>query len=319
MAKTFSIPLMEADAGNSDALIMSTGKTVTLREHPYTTDLYTLAETSTPGVYAGEVEDKIVRMYVNGVYKESYGTFRTYGDLATILADYLKKVSDVWELGNKALNAPLDPTAGTHVGDRDYNDARYLLLSNYVNTLPAKTLIVSDQLTAVTGKIYNTPQAAIDYAASLVPNSSNFWKIYIFPHANSDTGYTGGITAQPNIKLIGMGLVKISGAVSGLSLYTHFENIMFQHSGNLTLNNSAVFKNCVARLTGTSSITLTIDTIYAINIGLLKSHDNHSIVSSGNNQITGFSNKEIAFADTDKAYIDYLPGLSNFDLCASSE
>ena len=311
---------MEVDAGNGNALIMSTGKTVTFREDPYTNTLYTLAETSTPGVYAGEVEDKIVRLYVNGVYKEAYGTFRTYGDLATILAAYMKQdIDGHWDGQSKRLHDISDPVSGIDVGDRDYNDARYLLLSNYVNTLPAKTLIVSDRLTAVTGKIYNTPQAAVDYATSLVPNASNFWKIYIFPHANSDTGYTGGLTAQQNIKLIGMGLVKISGAVSGLSQYTHFENIQFQHSGNLTLNNSAVFKNCVARLTGSSVITLTIDTIFAINMGLLKSHDNHSIVSSGNNQITGFSNKEIAFADTDKAYIDYLPGLSNFDVCSSGE
>lgn len=315
MAKTFSIPLMEADAGNGNALIMSTGKTVTLRENPYTTDLYTLAETSTPGVYAGEVEDKIVRMYVNGVYKESYGTFRTYGDLATILADYLKKVSDVWELGNKALNAPLDPTAGTHVGDRDYNDARYLLLSNYVNTLPAKTLIVSDQLTAVTGKIYNTPQAAVDYADSQNPYQANFWKIYIYPHANSSAGYAGNLTFQPNIKLIGKGLVKLSGSMSGFSQYTHFQNIMFQHSGNLTLNNSAVFWNCVARLTGSSSAALTIDTIRAVNLGLLKTHANHSIVSGGNNNVTGFVNIEFALAETDKGSLMYLPGITDFDEC----
>lgn len=315
MGKSFSIPLFFVDT--DDTVKMLTGKTVTLRESPdFSSTLYTLAETSSPGVYKNDnVEDKIVRLYVDGVYKESYGTFRTYGDLAGILADYLKKVSDVWELGNKALNAPLDPTAGTHVGDRDYNDARYLLLSDVVNFLPGKTLIVSDQLTAKDGKIYNTPQAAINYAQSQSPYQSNFWKIYIYPHANSDTGYSGDLTFQPNIKLIGMGMVKVSGALSGFSQYTHFENIMFQHSGNLTLSGSANFRNCVARLTGSSSVSITIDTINAIGLGLLKSHGNHTIVSNGNNSVTGYSNFEIAYADTDKCYIDFLPGISNFDAC----
>ena len=34
------------------------------------------------------------------------------------------------DLGNQTLLAPLDPTLGTHVGDRDYNDARYALASH---------------------------------------------------------------------------------------------------------------------------------------------------------------------------------------------
>ncbi len=320
MAKTFSIPLMEVDAGNGNALIMSTGKTVTLRENPYTTTLYTLAETATPGVYAGEVEDKIVRLYVNGVYKESYGTFRTYGDLATILAAYLKQdIDGNWDGQSKRLHSISDPVSGIDVGDRDFNDARYLLLSNYVSTLPAKTLIVSDQLTAVTGKIYNTPQAAIDYANSQLPNEPNFWKIYIYPNANSRTGYSGNVVMQSNIKLIGVGLAKISGALSGLSQYTHFQNIMFQHSGNLTLSGSATFRDCVARLTGSSVATITIDTIKAVGLGLLKTHANHTIVSNGNNNITGFTNLEFEKQSTDKVYLDFLPGIDDFDLCASAE
>lgn len=36
-------------------------------------------------------------------------------------------------MGNFTLSGPLDPTAGTHVGDRDYNDARYGLLYNGSN------------------------------------------------------------------------------------------------------------------------------------------------------------------------------------------
>jgi hypothetical protein len=38
-------------------------------------------------------------------------------------------------LGNNTLSGPLDPTVGTHVGDRDYNDARYLRISNNLSDL----------------------------------------------------------------------------------------------------------------------------------------------------------------------------------------
>lgn len=42
--------------------------------------------------------------------------------------DELQMVSDL-DMGGYVLRAPSDPTLGTHVGDRDYNDARYLLLA----------------------------------------------------------------------------------------------------------------------------------------------------------------------------------------------
>lgn len=317
MAKHFSIPLFYVDTDDDDAIKMLTGKTVTLREAPYTTTLYTLIESvTTPGNYGADVDDKIVRLYVDGAYKEDYGTFRTYGDLDVLLSKCLQSDGEGhWGLGDKRLHHVADPVSDIDVGDRGYNDARYVLATNLVNTLPAKTLIVSDQLTAVAGKIYNTPQAAIDYAHSALPYAGNFWKIYIYPHANSSAGYAGNLTFQPNIKLIGKGLVKLSGSMSGFSQYTHFQNIMFQHSGNLTLNNSAVFWNCVARLTGSSSAALTIDTIRAVNLGLLKTHANHSIVSGGNNNVTGFVNIEFALAETDKGSLMYLPGITDFDEC----
>lgn len=316
--KSFSLPLFYIDSGDGNTVKMLTGKTVTLRESPdFSTTLYTLAETSTPGVYKNDnVEDKIVRLYVDGVYKSDYGTFRTYGDLTNMLASYLKSDNDGhWSLGNKRLYGVDDPVSGVDVGDRDYNDNRYILRTEYANNIPDKVLIVSDHLAAVAGKIYNSPQAAIDYAHSEAPYQSNFWKIYIYPHENSDTGYSENITMQPNIKLIGMGLVKLSGSISGLSQYTHFKNIMFQYSGNITLNNNAKFIDCAARLTGTSSVAITVDTIFALNLMLLTTHANHSIASSGNNNITGIHNKEFAVQSTDKIYSQYMPDITNIDNC----
>lgn len=45
------------------------------------------------------------------------------------------------DVGNQVLSGPLDPTLGTHVGDRDYNDARYLELA------AGSTQTVSDSVT----------------------------------------------------------------------------------------------------------------------------------------------------------------------------
>lgn len=217
--------------------------------------------------------------------------------------------------GNFRLFNVGDPASGVDVGDRDYNDARYVLQSNYSDTQPAKTLYVSNQFgSVITGKRYTTIQAAIDYAFLQLPYQGNYWKIYIFPHSNSDTGYVENLTIQPNIKLIGYGLVKISGSLSGLGQYTSFENIQFQHSGNMTFNNSAVFKNCSARLTGTGTAAITFDGMIGFNFGVMTTHANHSVVSNGNNRISGWANYEIPWQGSDDAFLNYMPGVTNVDI-----
>jgi hypothetical protein len=317
MGKSFSIPLMYIDTLDN-TLKMDTGKTVSLREDPYSSDLYVLSETSA-GVYKHDnVEDKIVRLFVNGAYKSDYGTFRTYGDLANMLAPYFKKDGSVamtgeFNGGDFRMHHIGDPVSGIDVGDRDYNDARYVLQSNYADVQPGKVLYVSNLFTDVTGRRYASIQSAVNYAASQSPYQANYWKIYVYPHSNADAGYTENLTFQPNIKITGIGLVKISGSVSGFSQYTSFENIQFQYSGNLTFNNSAALRNCNIRLTGSSSVAITLDTLKGLNIGLITTHANHSITSSGNNNITGWTNKEFTMQDTDKIYVDLL-GISNIDI-----
>jgi hypothetical protein len=53
---------------------------------------------------------------------------------------YLKNDGDTLEgtlnLGNQSVHSPLDPTAGTGVGDRDFNDARYALITSTRIVLP---------------------------------------------------------------------------------------------------------------------------------------------------------------------------------------
>lgn len=44
-----------------------------------------------------------------------------------------KEASDYWSFGSQKLGDVANPTAGSHVGDRDYNDSRYLELSVYTD------------------------------------------------------------------------------------------------------------------------------------------------------------------------------------------
>jgi hypothetical protein len=55
-------------------------------------------------------------------------------------------------MGNQTLSGPLDPTAGTHVGDRDYNDARYAATAHNqsASTITSGTLAVARGGTGVT-------------------------------------------------------------------------------------------------------------------------------------------------------------------------
>lgn len=320
MGKSFSVPLMYVDSGDGNTLKMDSGRTVSLREAPYTGDLYVLSETgANTGIYKHDnVEDKIVRLYVNGAWKQDYGTFRTYGDLTAMLEPFFKRdgstaMTGEFNGGGFRMHHIGDPVSGIDVGDRDYNDSRYVLQSNYSNNQPAKVLYVSNLLAEVTGKTYATIQGAINYAHSSGPNNSNYWKIYVFPNSGSANGYSENLTFQPNIKLIGLGLVKVTGSVSGFSLTTSFENFMFQSSGNITFNNSVLLRNCIVRLTGSSSVSITLDTVRAVHLGIIASHPNHSISSNGGNNVTGWSNRETTWQTDDYAYMNYLPGLTDLD------
>ena len=72
----FSIQLFEADAGNSNAMIVSTGKTVTIRVSPYGSTTYILSEVGSTGVYnIATVNDGVYKLYVGGVEQTQFGTF----------------------------------------------------------------------------------------------------------------------------------------------------------------------------------------------------------------------------------------------------
>lgn len=295
------------------------GLTVKLRriDDNFSSDYKTASEIGgKPGVYEfTDVPFNKYKLWVNGTEENSFGgssgRWWPVDDLDDV---FLKKDAEGhWDHQSGRVFNVSDPVSGLDVGDRDYNDARYLQIANYVNFLPPNTLLVNNLLSDIAGKVYNTIQEAVNYAASQGTWQGNWWKIFVEPHSNSDTGYNENLTFQPSIKIIGLGLVKISGSVSGFSQYTSFENIQFQHSGNITFNSSAVFKNCNFRLTGSSSVNITLNSIVGLNCGLMTTHANHGIVSVGNNNLSGWTNKEFSYQDTDKIYLSLL-NISNVDI-----
>ncbi len=67
----------------------------------------------------------------HGSHNQDHGTLTGLGDVADHLL-YLdlagtRAMTGSLDVGGNTLLAPLDPSVGTHVGDRDYNDARYIL------------------------------------------------------------------------------------------------------------------------------------------------------------------------------------------------
>ena len=230
MGKTFSIPLFYVDTADNNAIKLDTGKTVTLRQAPYTADLYTLSETvpGTSGIYKNDdVDDKLVRLFVNGSWKQDYGTFWIFGDAASnTLAAYLKKDGSVAMTGNldmgttqRIINCD-NPEDAQDAATKNYCDTNFLTLQNRLMIFSGNVLLVDYALSSnVTGKRYNTIQGAIDYVNSQSPTGTNRWKIYITPHKNNAnyTGYYEALTLYKHIDLIGLGKVmcKISFAYSG--------------------------------------------------------------------------------------------------------
>jgi len=66
------------------------------------------------------------------------------------------------DMGGGVLSNPADPTAGTHVGDRDYNDGRYLGISN--NAVSASVLATSRTI-SLTGDV--TGSTSFDGSANV--------------------------------------------------------------------------------------------------------------------------------------------------------
>jgi len=219
MSKSFSIPLFFVDTGDNNAIKLDTGKNVSLREAPYTTDLYILSETvpGVSGVYKNDnVSDKLVRLYINGSWKSDYGTFWTFGDAASnSLAAYLKRdgtnpMSGNLNMGGGRIINNEEPEDSADAATKNYCDENFMTLNKKYLIFSGNALLVDYALPSnITGCRYNTIQAAIDYANSTPPSGSSRWSIFITPHRNNSnyTGYNEAITLYKNIDLIGLGKV----------------------------------------------------------------------------------------------------------------
>lgn len=230
MGRSFSIPLFYADTGDNNAIKLDTGKNVSLRETPYTSDLYVLAETvpGVSGVYKNDdVPDKPVRLFVNGSWKSDYGTFWTFGDAASnTLALYLKRdgsspMTGSLDMGSGRVINMSEPEDSTDAATKNYCDENFMTLNRKYMIFSGNVLVVDYALPSnITGCRYNTIQSAIDYANSVPPSGSSRWSIFITPHKNNSnyTGYTEALTLYKNIDLIGLGKVmcKVTFSYSGL-------------------------------------------------------------------------------------------------------
>src|SRR4030095_3212203 len=240
MGKSFSIPLFYVDTADNNAIKLDTGKTVTLREAPYSAELYTLSETvpGTSGIYKNDnIEDKLCRLLVNGSWKQDYGTFWTFGDAASnTLAAYLKRDGSAAMTGNldmgitqRIVNCD-NPEDNQDAATKFYCDTNFLSLQNRLMIFSGSVLLVDYALSSnITGTRYNTIQGAIDYANSQTPTGTNRWTIFITPHKNNAnyTGYDEALTLYKHIDLIGLGKVmcKITFSYSGTWTGGHFAKI----------------------------------------------------------------------------------------------
>jgi len=247
LGKTFSIPLFYTDTADNNAIKLDTGKTVSLREAPYTSDLYTLAET-TPGVsgiYKNDnVEDKLVRLFVNGNWKSDYGTFWTFGDAAgNTLQAYLKKDGSTPMTGHlnmggegaRIINCenPEDPQDVTTM---NFCDNTYMRFTSKLFIFSGNVLLVDYAISQnITGMRYKTIQGAIDYANSQSPSGISRWTIFITPHKNNAnyTGYNEPVTLYKNIDLIGLGKVMCK--------------VTFAYNGTWTGNQYAKLQNLIVK------------------------------------------------------------------------
>lgn len=245
-----------------------------------------------PGVYQfDDLPYKKSKLWVAGAEEISFGgTGAGSGrwfpdlDLKTVFLD--SDVNGHWDHRNKLIYNVLDPTTGDHVGDRDFNDARYMPFGNVQAFwwLIGNALFVDDAIGQGDVRHYKTIQAAINYRQTLADGSR--WSIFIVPAKDYSVGYAEDITLQNDTNLIGLGLVKIEGTMTGANLSISLENLFWNYSGNLGVTNVKA-KNSVFRTHGGSPI-LTVTGCRLTNCGLYSVIGaNPQIVSGGNNQFLG--------------------------------
>lgn len=265
MDKTFTFTLRDLNTGAG-----RTGLTCKYRSKTdnFTADVaITITEISgRPGAYQSQHPPTgVYKVFANNSEEPSFG-----GQFGRPLIDpdslLIKVGSDVDVDGKKLKNG-----GGTINSDYDYIYLAFLsanfydkgVIDNLVDTLndniesgiadavailntaiaglisvTPNTLIVDAALPAnITGKQYQTIQAAINYAQTQTPAVNNSWNITIRPNKNRDTGYSENITLQPYVHLTGSGIVRVTGSMSGASLNTTLQNIFWNYAGNFGLAN----------------------------------------------------------------------------------
>jgi hypothetical protein len=216
-----------------------TGKTVTLRITPYASgDIkYTAIEVSGGDYIFNNVTTRDnYKLFVGDAEQTWFGVQRL-GDLAS---DYMD-LSTSQNLADSAIkNFRVLPTS--------YDQDDYPLMSTdpgqfinkayadlYYKLIIGKSCIVDSRLSNNLTGHYKTIQDAINYINSLTPASGDKGKIYVFPHKDEVDGYVENITLQSYIDIIGIGMPKITGQLSGYDQTNYFENLSFYYTGSYAL------------------------------------------------------------------------------------
>lgn len=319
------------------------GLSLSLRIAPYTSDLFTASEVSGKAGAYQFVVDKCypaVKLFQDGVEDKSFG-----GDNGTDLfvdSDIVHKTGDESISGFKTFNSPVAvpaPTEGEHSINKDYADTNYVdLVSNqsidgnktFIDpvVVPAPTLashalnrdsadlryrlsekavLVDSNLSSdVAGVKYAKIQDAVNYAQTQSPSATNRYTILIVPSKNVN-GYSENITLQPYVDLVGLGIVKISGTLSGGNVNSWLNNIFLSYDGNLSVNSIRGFNSFFKcyQSTPNGGYTLTVQSSLLIQCFLVATAGSDpKIVSGGNNIFVNCSaNKFSGLASSDKGTI----------------
>lgn len=187
-----------------------------------------------------------------------------------------------------------------------------------LSLIPVNKLYVCPDFTGVAGKTYTSIGAALTYANSQSPSATSKWDIYIYPSKHNANGYSENISLQAHVNLIGVGLVKIIGSISGAATTIKLENLYWVYDGNFSLT-SVVAYNCIfvayqSVANGGRILTVTSSKLY--NCGLYAYAGTSPTITSGGSNvfINCYANAALNLESTDKGSVLSLNDATvNFD------
>ncbi len=287
-----------------------------------------VTEVGTQGNYncSGFTTFQLVKLFVNAVEQTWFGE-KYSGDPARTFID---SASTETITGNKTFNGTTTIYAGVLSGNLNAGSNRIVTLADPINSQDAVTkswaianlgvvgnfdsvfifrdnriLIDSRLAVDVAGVQYNNIQEAIDWVYSNgTPTTTNRWVLYILPHQNAVTGYTGGIDIRDFIDVVGLGNVKITGVVARSGTMAdkdaRIENLYFEATDANILVKKVRAVNCVFNaIEDATQSDITIENAQCKGCGFYITGTGVINVSGSNRIQDSFGNKNIGWTSGD--------------------